>query len=616
MRKANRLFRLIGFTGAVVPLLILWGCGRAKVEPVRPAPLPPLLAGKDLGAITSDLQVLIPSLMTKARIPGLQIALIRDGRIAWRQGFGVRDTKTGAAVTDETIFEAASLTKPLFAYYVLKLVDQGVLSLDRPLAGYLPPEEIVKILGHALEEKGFHREWFEKITARHVLSHSSGFPHGETGRPYPLAFEPGTKWKYSADGYFYLQRVVEYVKGDALDRLMQKEILDPLGMTRSCMVWKLAYEDTMASGHGLLGRPEAFRKRTKAHAGATLYTTAEDYAMFVCAVLNGQGLRPETRREMTTPQIDMDKPKGLGWALGFGTQSDANGQALWQWGDYGTFRNYTIAYPEGRSGVVYLANSFHGLGICSDLVGHSLGGQALGSVALNYRPYDCPIYRFVWDVEERGPRAVKELKRLKREYPGMFDRSWIGYLAESFQEAGMIPHARALLEYDLQEHPRSGKAALALAEAYLKAGDRVQARRNFELALQATEEPVDKTAVRQRLQYIAALDKPDRTDLSGEWSGTLWTGDGQADTVTMVLKSRGADYEGTLGDTLGLIPAGTQTQSAVRTGEEFAFTVKIPLEGGTLIRVTLSIQGGAMKGRWLDVRGGNGGPVEVARAIR
>ena len=105
-------------------------------------------------------------------------------------------------------------------------------------------------------------------------------------------------------------------------------------------------------------------------------------------------------------------------------------------------------------------------------------------------------------------------------------------------------------------------------------------------------------------------------DLSGEWSGTLWTGDGQADTVTMVLKSRGADYEGTLGDTLGLIPAGTQTQSAVRTGEEFAFTVKIPLEGGTLIRVTLSIQGGAMKGRWVDVRGGNGGPVEVARAIR
>jgi CubicO group peptidase (beta-lactamase class C family) len=296
MTKANRLFRLIGFTGAALPLLILSGCGRANVEPVPPAPSPPLLADKDLGAITADLQLLIPSLMTKACIPGLQIALIRDGRIAWRQSFGVRDTQTGAAVTDETIFEAASLTKPLFAYYVIKLVDQGLLSLDRPLAGYLPAAEIVKILGHPLEEEGFHREWLEKITARHVLSHSSGFPHGETGKPFPLAFEPGTKWKYSAQGYSYLQRVVEHLKGDTLDKLMQKEVLDPLAMTRSCMVWKPASETAMASGHGLLGRPEAFHKCTKAHAAASLYTTAEDYAKFVCAVLNGEGLDSGPRR--------------------------------------------------------------------------------------------------------------------------------------------------------------------------------------------------------------------------------------------------------------------------------------------------------------------------------
>jgi CubicO group peptidase (beta-lactamase class C family) len=219
----------------------------------------------------------------------------------------------------------------------------------------------VKILGHPLDEKGFHREWLEKVTARHVLSHSSGFPHGEGGKPYPLFFEPGTRWRYSADGYFLLQRVVEQLKGETLDQLMQKELLDPLGMTRSCLVWKPAYETVMASGHGLLGRPKAFRKRTKAHAGATLYTTAEDYAKFVCAVLNGEGLGPGTLKEMITPQIDMDKPKGLGWSLGFGTQSDANGLALWQWGDYGIFRNYVIAYPEGRSGLVYLANSEFGL---------------------------------------------------------------------------------------------------------------------------------------------------------------------------------------------------------------------------------------------------------------
>ena len=119
MTKAHRLLRLINFAGAALPLIILSGCGRANVESARPAVVPPLLADKDLGVIRSDLQLLVPSLMTKARIPGLQIALIREGRIAWSRSFGVRDASTGAAVTDETIFEAASLTKPFFAYYAM-----------------------------------------------------------------------------------------------------------------------------------------------------------------------------------------------------------------------------------------------------------------------------------------------------------------------------------------------------------------------------------------------------------------------------------------------------------------------------------------------------------------
>jgi hypothetical protein len=368
----------------------------------------------------------------------------------------------------------------------------------------------------------------------------------------------------------------------------------------------------MASGHGLLGRPEAFHKRLEAHAAASLYTTAGDYARFVCAVLNGEGLRPGTRKEMTAPQIDMDKPRGLGWSLGFGTQSDANGLALWQWGDYGIFRNYVIAYPAGRSGVVYLTNSFHGLAVSSDLVAHSVGGQALGSIALNYRPYDSPLYRFVWDVQEKGPAAVKELDRLKRENPGLFERNWVGFFAESLQDAGMMAEALALLEADLGEHPRSGKAALAVAEACLKTGDRMQAKRNFELALKATEEVVDAAVVNRRLEYLAALDQPARADLSGTWSGTMWTNDGQIDLVTMVLEKRGAGYEGTLADTRGLIPGGTKTGDAVRTGNELAFSFKIPLEGGMVIRVSLTVQGGTMKGRWEDVKGGNSGPVEMA----
>jgi len=338
------------------------------------------------------------------------------------------------------------------------------------LAEYLPPAKIAAILGHPLDEPGFRRDWFEKVTARHVLSHSGGFPHGESGSPFPLAFEPGTQWKYSADGYFYLQRVVEHLKGGTLDALMRKEVLEPLGMTRSAMVWKPGFEPVMASGHGLLGRPEAARRRMEAHAGASLYTTAGDYARFLCAVLNGEGLQPAMLNEMIAPRIGMGASKILGWSLGFGTQSDANGLALWQWGDDGIFRNYAIAYPGSRTGVVYLTNSFYGLGVASALVARSVGGQTLGAAALNYRPYDSPLYRFVWDVQEKGPAAVNGLDRLRRGHPGLVERDRIGFVASSFMDAGMLPQALALLESDLRDHPRSGKAAVAVAEACVKTG--------------------------------------------------------------------------------------------------------------------------------------------------
>jgi hypothetical protein len=94
----------------------------------------------------------------------------------------------------------------------------------------------------------------------------------------------------------------------------------------------------------------------------------------------------------------------------------------------------------------------------------------IGGAALNYRLYDSPLYRFVWDVQEKGPAAVNELDRLRREHPGLVERDRIGFVASSFMDAGMLPQALALLESDLPDHPRSGKAAVAVAEAGVKTG--------------------------------------------------------------------------------------------------------------------------------------------------
>jgi CubicO group peptidase (beta-lactamase class C family) len=477
--------------------------------------VPQAAAGQDAAADAADLQALIPSLLKEARIPGLQIALVRDGRVVWHGNFGVKSATSGEPVTDETIFEAASLTKPFFAYYAMMLVNQGLLDLDKPLVGYVSQEFVEKMLGHPLDEKGFRRDWAEKITARHVLSHSSGMPHGEQGRPFPLFFEPGTKWKYSADGYFFLQKIIETLKGDKLENLMRKEVLEPLGMTRSCLVWREDYEKTMANGHDFFGRPQGFRKRTESHAGASLYTTAEDYAKFVCAVLNGERLRPETLQEMLKPQIDMDKDKGLGWSLGFGTQTDEHGLAIWQWGDYGIFRNYIMAYPAERSAVVYLTDSFFGLGVSPEMVARTIGGRATGSIALNYKHYDWPVYRAGWAWAEKGPAAAAELPAMAKEYPDAFTKDGIEFLAAMFDEAGRLAEFIPPLQYYAGEHPRSGQAQLDLAKALIQAGDRRQAKTYLKRAGQAKEDKVQPSAVKWKLEYIQALDKPKK--LKDSW---------------------------------------------------------------------------------------------------
>ncbi len=120
--------------------------------------------------------------MAAQRVAGLSLALIEGGRLAWIHAFGVRDAATGAPVTTEAVFPAASLSKPVFAYAVLKLCEQGALALDRSLSEYLPAPYLP------------HEPRLAPVTARHVLSHSAGLPNwrGE-GNPLRVYFEPGRR---------------------------------------------------------------------------------------------------------------------------------------------------------------------------------------------------------------------------------------------------------------------------------------------------------------------------------------------------------------------------------------------------------------------------------------
>ncbi len=467
------------------------------------APPPRLLVDREPSALVADLNARIPDLMQQARIPGLSIAIVHHGRVVWDGAFGVKSTETGEPVSPETLFEAASLTKPLFAYAVMRLVEEGVLNLDTPLVKYLPQDEVETFLTHPLDMAGFRRDWFERVTGRYVLSHSSGLPHGEPIDPhYPLFFEPGARFKYSAAGYYLLQLTAEHLTGKSLEQIAREYVLDPLGMTHSSVIWRDDFEAAAAHGHGLLGTPEPFRKYRRAHAAASMYTTAADYARFVGAVLNGEGLEPDVLASMLTPEIEIDEHNT--WSLGFGVQRDGNGDAFWQWGDYGIFRNFAIAYREPKIAVVYLTNSFNGLGIAGEIVSRTIGGALHAMDWLGYEPYDTPAAQFTAAVLEDGAEAaiarLPELRAIDPEAPGENAVNSLGYAllnADRFDDAIM------LFELNVKEHPRSANTYDSLAEGFMTrdaAGDIERAIRYYRKSVAAI--PNDPRPDKQFLESL------------------------------------------------------------------------------------------------------------------
>jgi CubicO group peptidase (beta-lactamase class C family) len=222
-------------------------------------------------------------LLAANRVPGAAVAIIRDRDVKFVVG-GVRDAADPARVTADTVFEAASLSKPVFAYAVLQLVDAGMLSLDTRLADVVPD--------FAADDPRA-----ATITVRHVLTHTTGLPNWR-GRDLPLRtfFPPGERFSYSGEGFVWLQRVVERVTGEPIDRLAEELVLRPLGMSRSGFVWDPAFDRDYASPHDERSAPHEKNKPAAGNAAYSLQTTARDYARFLQAVLAGARLKEDTAR--------------------------------------------------------------------------------------------------------------------------------------------------------------------------------------------------------------------------------------------------------------------------------------------------------------------------------
>lgn len=416
----------------------------------------------------SGAKALIPQWMESAEIPGMSLALVEGGRIALLEARGVRDVSTADPVGPETVFQAASLSKPVFAYLVFRLFEEGLLDLDVPLAEYLPNSRLD------------HDERYRKITARMTLSHSSGLPNWG-GTPLQIDFEPGERFQYSGEGYVYLQQVVEKRAGESLEALARRHVFGPLGMSHSSYVWQESFESTAAAGHDRHGRSRPQSKQD-ANAAASLYTTASDYARFVAALMSGTGLSEESRKEMLRPQVaargwgggPAEAQERIFWALGWGIQKDQAGDIFWHWGDQGIYRCLVAMDLSSEKAFVYFTNSNNGLAIGADWL-ENLGKEPWAMEFLGYDQHASPRFQIRKTVEKAyleygGETGLRRFKELRALHPDVVDERFAARLGRFLMEEDLTADAVDLFRLNAETHRESADAYGDVAEAIMTAG--------------------------------------------------------------------------------------------------------------------------------------------------
>jgi len=449
----------------------------------------PLHNKAKLADITARLEQDVPRLMKEADVPGLSIALLRDGELAWHHGFGVMNSRTKEPVTDITVFEAASLSKPVCAYAVLKLADAGKLDLDKPLNQYLPGDYDVgpdARLG--------------QITARRVLNHTTGFPNWRAEPVLKIFFTPGEKFSYSGEGFVYLSKAIEQITGEKFNDFMKRTVFDPLGMTNSSYVWQSSYDTQKIGRHNMVGEPTPQNKPDKANAAASLHTTAQDYARFIAAILKGTGLKKETVRQMLTPQIQVDEAGAnmtarpannlsptVWWGLGVGLQKTPEGISFWHWGDNGDTKAFFVAFQEQKIGMVVFTNSANGLSFMPELVDEAIGGQQPALAWIKPESYKSPSRILIKNILARGGEAaLREYRQWRAGRPEseVINENQMNRLGYTLIGMKRVKDAIEVFKLNVEDYPQSSNTYDSLGEGYMIDGNKELAIKNYERSIE------------------------------------------------------------------------------------------------------------------------------------
>ncbi|MEA1976379.1 MAG: serine hydrolase domain-containing protein [Chloroflexota bacterium] len=330
--------------------------------------------------------------MQHYRVPGVTIAVINGSQIEWVKGYGVLEAGSREPVTPETLFQTASLAKPIVAVAALHHVERGALELDNDVNQ--------RLVSWQIPENGFTSE--EEVTLRRLLSHSAGvtvegfrgYALGEdvpnlrqildgewpaNSPPIRVDIVPGTQHRYSGGGYMIVQQLLEDVVEEPFQAIMQNTVLEPWGMTASTFesplpehLWEIAASGHRADGSGI---PGGWHTYPEMGSGASMWATSSDLAQFAIRVMEsytGQSngvLSHEMAIQMLTPQID---DRGLG-PLVFD-----EGRNLFYFMHPGANDGFTavmVAYPLRDQGVIIMTNSDNG---------NALWREILNSVSIEY----------------------------------------------------------------------------------------------------------------------------------------------------------------------------------------------------------------------------------------
>ena len=342
----------------------------------------------------------LTTLMEITAVPAIAIGIVRQDQPLWERSIGVADASSKTPLDTSTMFPAASLGKPVAAWLALQLVAEGKLDLDRPLKAYVPD--------HAPEDaRG------DRVTARHVLSHCSGFRNWRNSVEQPLRpdFDPGARFQYSGEGFYYLQRAVERINGRAFELVVQQRLLEPLGMRSSTYAWRddtdrrlvtghnrgtpvrgqhrdfcnrlfqyaagqgkplavFTHEDVVAAMAALKPSPPVLPNFMIPNCAGSMLTTMAEYCAFVRRAMQAAGgasaLPAAQHSAMFSPQTKINS--ALSWGLGWGLERAEGRDYAWHWGDNGNYKNFVLMHLPSRSAVVVFTNGNNGMRLCEAAV--------------------------------------------------------------------------------------------------------------------------------------------------------------------------------------------------------------------------------------------------------